>query len=396
MFKKIYKSISLSLMVLMLLGCSNEEISSPGYKLTGIILGAEDGMLKLATYDHITREQNVFDSTSIKDGKFEFTGEINSPDQVYLLIDETNAVTFFLENSSIAIEADLTKPKDPYTGLEARISGSESQKAFEDQKEKEAVLRQDARFKPLIDLQEAYGEASRNRDRALAEKLYAEFSKHEDLQNTLNEEIMEQMMNFIEGNSSSPVAPAILGYSFSERTFNLEEMQDLLSKFNGPAKQTSFYKFFENEYNSIKRTSPGGIAPEFSLKTPEGADISLSSTKGKYVLLDFWASWCKPCRASYPHLKKVYEKYKDKGFEVLAISTDTDHDAWKKAIKEDETVWLQVVDTFSKPRMPADISTLYAIPYLPTTFLLDKEGVILAKNLSEQELDAKLVEIFGE
>jgi len=378
------------------ISCCSKKDNHDGYILNGAITGATDGPVTLIVYNPIDRTSETIDSAVISDETFEMKGKIEHPDMVTLRINDSTSLPFFLENSRISVTTDIHQKRERFQALKAEITGSALQDLYQEQLDKEEALVNDERFKKLNELSKAYGEAQRSRDIELAKKIKEEMDAHQDLSNTRVEELMALKMDFVQQHGATAAAPAVLGYQFSERNFNLEEMEEVLAMMTEDAKHTKYYQYFDNEYQMIKRTSPGGVAPEFTLKTPEGKELSLSETKGKYVLLDFWASWCKPCRESYPHLKKVYSKYKDKGFEVLAISNDSDHEAWKKAIEEDQTKWLHVVDEFSRPRMPADVATLYAIPFLPTTFLLDKEGVILAKNLPEKELDQKLEEIFGE
>lgn len=121
-------------------------------------------------------------------------------------------------------------------------------------------------------------------------------------------------------------------------------------------------------------------APEVSLKDTSGQIIKLSSLKGKVVLIDFWASWCGPCRRANKHLKKLYEKYKDHGFEIFSISTDDSKTAWKRAIKEDKTTWLHVLDEMN-------VANAWQIQYLPTTFLIDKQGNFASYDPDMDKLD---------
>lgn len=128
----------------------------------------------------------------------------------------------------------------------------------------------------------------------------------------------------------------------------------------------------------------GTAAPDISLKDTEGQSISLSSYKGKVVLLDFWASWCMPCRKNNPNLVALYEKYKGEGFEILGVSIDEDNTAWKKAIEKDGLTWKQVVDNKG---WNAKSTLDYGVDGIPASFLIDQNGIIKGVNLEGRELD---------
>ncbi len=170
--------------------------------------------------------------------------------------------------------------------------------------------------------------------------------------------------------------------------------------------KTSYYgKVVAGKIESAKATAIGQPAIPFTKKDINGKDFSLASLKGKYVLLDFWGSWCGPCRQSHPHLKKVYGKYAPKGLEIVGISEEKMPDlakseaAWKKAVQDDGINWLHVMNNYGKEEF--DLVQKYGVTGFPTKFLLDKEGRILFKIIGAGEegdaaVDKKLKEVFGE
>ena len=140
-------------------------------------------------------------------------------------------------------------------------------------------------------------------------------------------------------------------------------------------------------------------APDFTLKTPDGKDLALSSLQGHVVLVDFWASWCRPCRASIPHLKEIYTKYHPAGLEILSVSLDdrAHINAWKQAMSQEQMPWPQVVDTFTdEDETYGQVSRMYGIQSIPFVLLVDKEGKLLAINPSAETIDKKLTKIFSE
>lgn len=163
--------------------------------------------------------------------------------------------------------------------------------------------------------------------------------------------------------------------------------------------ESEYVKGFQQRLDQIKakaeadkKTEIGATAPEISLTTPEGNPIKLSDFKGQYVLIDFWAAWCKPCRAENPHVKKVYEKYKDKNFEIFGVSLDREKEHWVQAIAQDGLPWkhgseLQFWQSSFVP--------VYNVQGIPMTVLVDPEGKIIAKGLRSAQLEAKLKELLG-
>lgn len=150
-------------------------------------------------------------------------------------------------------------------------------------------------------------------------------------------------------------------------------------------------KAFIDMVESMKKTAVGQVAPEIALPNPEGQVVKLSSLRGNYVLLDFWAKWCGPCRRENPNVVKAFNKYKDKGFTVFGVSLDRSKEDWLQAIQEDKLTWTHVSDL---KYWQSEAAKTYNITGIPFSLLLDREGKIIAKNLRGPALEEKLAEIF--
>jgi peroxiredoxin len=134
-------------------------------------------------------------------------------------------------------------------------------------------------------------------------------------------------------------------------------------------------------------------ASDFTLPTPAGENLRLSSLRGQYVLVDFWASWCMPCRAEIPHLKDLYAKYHAAGLEIVSVSADAHPEAWKMAMRQEQMPWKQVLDTYSGTGNFSDVAGGYGVESIPYTLLLDKEGKVIAINPEPHTLDKQLKRI---
>lgn len=157
-------------------------------------------------------------------------------------------------------------------------------------------------------------------------------------------------------------------------------------------KEPAICKQLQQKLTAMKGISIGGEAPDFSQATPEGAELSLSDLRGKIVLVDFWASWCGPCRRENPNVVRLYNRYKDQGFEILGVSLDRDRDRWLKAIDADKLTWRHVSDLKGWSN---SVAKMYGVRSIPHTILLDAEGKVIARNLRGESLARKLEELFG-
>ena len=216
---------------------------------------------------------------------------------------------------------------------------------------------------------------------------------------------MERMTDYMKKYPSTALTANFLRMDTGRMT--LEQLKEAYNKLDETAKQTSAGKEIASEIATLDRVAPGNPAPEIAKNDlVTGKPFALSSLKGKVVLLDFWASWCVPCRKSNPHVKALYEKYRKKGFDVVYVAdNDSRPSDALKAIEEDGIKkYHHVLRGLKEKRGPngermgfdksEDVSEQYAIHFLPTKYLIDREGNIIGK-VNDNELDAKLKEIFG-
>ena len=225
------------------------------------------------------------------------------------------------------------------------------------------------------------------------------------LMEPLQKIMSERQKEYVEKHPSTALTAYFM--RFETGRMSLEKMKEAYNNYDETAKQTATAKEMAQEIATLERVAPGNPAPELAKNDfVTGKPFALSSLKGKVVLLDFWASWCKPCRASNPHVKALYEKYKKKGFDVVYVAdNDSNPDQALKAIDEDGIKKYhhllrglkQLKDANGKMMgydTNEDVSKLYAVHYLPTKYLIDREGNIIGK-VDDDTLDAKLKEIFG-
>nr|WP_262898808.1 TlpA disulfide reductase family protein [Dawidia soli] len=172
---------------------------------------------------------------------------------------------------------------------------------------------------------------------------------------------------------------------------NLDEAQAIFDKLDAPLKKTAKAKEITDRIANLRATQVGNGYIDFVMNDVNGKPVKLSSYKGKYVLLEFWASWCGPCRAENPNLREQYKKYSAKGFNILGVSLDSKAEPWKKAIEKDELPWVHVSDLKGWQNQAA---VQYGVRAVPANFLIGPDGKIIARDLRAETLNAKLEEIF--
>lgn len=345
------------------------------YTIAGSIAGLSEPAKAYLSYGQ--GDKAFQDSTEIRKGKFQFKGSVAEPVQAFLTVkrgepgaseNARDYVSFYIENTKISIAAaDSIK--------HATIKGSVADR---DNRELEAAIR------PLTDtilrIMKAYEGQQRSETSLRAG----------DTVRRLVVAIKDIRLKFVERNPNSFVALSTYNLHVLDKNFDPETMEPLFYQFSDDLKSSPLGQQTFEKMESVKRNQSGAQATDFTQEDLEGNPFQLSSLRGKYVLVDFWASWCAPCRAENPHLVKAYQELKDKNFEIVGVSLDQHRESWLGAIETDGLPWIHISDLQGWKNA---VATLYGINSVPQNLLIDPQGVIVAKNLRGDDLTKKLKEL---
>ncbi|MDR3696963.1 TlpA disulfide reductase family protein [Mucilaginibacter sp.] len=329
----------------------------------------------------------VIDSAVIANGGFTFSGNVLNPTNASMLLDHkgtgitkadstSDVLNFYIEKGNIGI----TSPDSAYKAV---VTGS---KINDDSK------RLIGQLKPINDRANALNAEKRHASEAQLNS--ADFqNKMETRFKELQIEQKAVIKMFILSNSNSYLSILAL-YSVGGPSPDPGELDTLYNSLSPELKNMEAAKVFKTQLDALRHTSVGVIAPDFTQNDMNGVPVKLSSFRGKYVLLDFWASWCGPCREENPNVVKAYNKYKDKNFTILSVSLDKPEgrNSWLAAIKSDGLSWTQVSDL---KFWSNEAATLYSITSIPSNFLIDPNGKIVAKDLRGSDLENMLEQVLG-
>ncbi|AYN68152.1 AhpC/TSA family protein [Euzebyella marina] len=375
------KKLVVTLSILIGLSACNQK--PEGYTFTGNLTGEVENGTNVYLRAVGENGQPVdIDTATVENGKFTFNGEMPAPEMHYVFVENLMGFTpVILENGEIMMKAQ----KDSL-GM-AEVTGTPQNEVFVDYMEKSKELTQRAQS-----IQQDMQQANMSRDTATAISLRDEMME-------LQETYKDFEIDYIKTHPDALISALLIERAIGTGAITSEEAQGMYDALSPEIKETKTAKGILEKLEAQKKaeeneknTSIGAKAPEFSAPDPEGNQLALADVLGKVTLVDFWAAWCKPCRAENPNVLAVYNKYHDKGLNIIGVSLDRTADAWKEAIEDDGLTWNHVsnVAYFNDP-----IAKLYNVNAIPAAFLLDENGVIVAKNLRGPALEAKVAELLN-
>jgi peroxiredoxin len=381
---KMKKLFSLILMVSLFISCNETTKKNDGYVISGTADGVYNGIrVYLKTIDE--RGRDFYQDTAVVvDGKFKFEGKIDIPEMWFLSVNSIDGyIPIMVENENITV----TVNKDNINT--STIHGT---------KANDALTEYNEGFNILLEKRSKIGRENMGVLRSTDSIEKANFSA------TMAE--MEKEMNsypfdFLANHKDNYFSLKLIESLMTSSSIDLSKIEDSFNNLDESVKSSGYGRVvfskisvqkLENE--RLGSLNLGKVAPNFTAPDPNGKMISLNEIKGKVTIIDFWASWCGPCRRENPNVVKTYNKYHDKGLEIISVSLDRagQKDKWLKAIEDDKLTWHHVsnLNYFNDP-----VAKQYNIQSIPSTYILDSEGKIAAKNLRGKALEDKVAELLN-
>lgn len=326
---------------------------------------------------HKWNDKDFTDSVKVSNGKFSYKGKSNEPNMHWItLSNNINAqanTIFFVDpgTTKIRFQADSV--------AYATITGGSTQNDYTQYRNMMAGFAAQGQ-----QLANEYNQARSTGDMNTVNQKQQEYEQ-------LNQKVKSSLHEFVKTHNKSAVSGFIIYYDFNnQQIFTPQDLETAIGNLDKTALNTKYGKLANDRLKSMRGSMVGYEATNFTQNDPNGKPVKLSDLKGKYVLVDFWASWCGPCRMENPNVVAAYNKYKGKGFTILGVSFDQNKDAWLAAVAKDNLTWTHVSDLKGWGN---EAGKIFGISSIPQNLLLDKNGIIIAKNLRGPALEEKLAEI---
>lgn len=360
-------------------GCSSDSASQEDNTITisGTVGYPQNGLILLEKFEG--NQPVPFDTISLKED-YTYSHQLKLPEAGYYRLNFYNkqAVPLILDKDNVVVNVDGNNPRGFY-----EVKGSRDHDIINQTQQMARAFQSSA---PVRNINALFMSARDSGDEKAMDSLREEYFK-------LDKEFKKELMaKFDSVGASLGVVEILRGGKYLDRDKNFEFYKNYAELLKKEFPNSTVAQDFVSEVEQAKKLAIGEVAPDIALPNPDGEIVKLSSLRGNYVLVDFWAKWCKPCRMENPNVVRMYNKYNEKGFEVFGVSLDRKREDWLQAIEEDGLHWTQVSDL---KFWNSEAAQLYNVKSIPFALLLDPNGVIIGKNLRGQELENKLEEIFG-
>ena len=360
------------------------------YIVSGTVKGIADGKTVVLEKQDEMGQFIPMDTVKVKDGKFMIKGSAKEPEIMLIQVEALEGkVPFVLENGNINIIVDKDSlQKSKFSGTfnnDVFSKFNDDLTKFQKELQKKLMTFQNANMAKMKAAEQA-------KDTIVINKLMKEYQG-------MQKEGMEFYVKFAVANPKALLSALIVDSMLNDPAVDIARAKKIYASFSPELKKYKPGKSIQTKLNKIGKpvtfaaaANVGSVAPDFTAKNPEGKSISLKQSLGKVTIVDFWASWCKPCRVENPNVVALYAKFHAKGLNILSVSLDKEASAWKDAIAKDNLTWNHVsnLKEFEDP-----IALQYGINEIPTIFVLDAKGVIIAKDIRGEELNAKIASLLG-
>jgi thiol-disulfide isomerase/thioredoxin len=360
--------------VLLSSACSQSKEKPGNFSVKGTIKNYTGAALQLSEIS--ATGLRLIDSAKVDEkGNFEFKNSVSQP--TFAIIGFSNTAIVLLLDSGLKTTLSI----DAKTPEAYGVSGS-----LENEQLRQIILMNNKYLMQVSALEKKYTEAAQQKTMTteMENQIKAEY---QTLMDARTIELKEKTLSIENG----LVPYFVTNFLMPEADFEFFNKVD--EKFYSRYPNSKYAQDLHARVTKLKGTAHGQTVSDIVLQDPYGKTIALSSLRGKYVLIDFWASWCGPCRRENPNVVKMYQKYKDKGFDIYSVSLDDNKDAWIKAINTDQLLWSNHVSDLKK--WNSSVVPQFNIESIPFTMLIDAEGKIIGKNLRGEALEQKLKSIFN-